>query len=84
MQTSLQHRRLRRGRGTHTRKASEQVGTWGGCRCAKPWQKGRVHDLKSRRMHHFPLTAAWTPGGQQAKFSNGVVAAVLFIPLVIT
>ncbi|PRW61112.1 molecular chaperone isoform B [Chlorella sorokiniana] len=27
---------------------------------------------------------AWSPGGQQMKFSNGVVAAVLFIPLVIT
>ena len=35
-------------------------------------------------MHQPPLTAAWTPGGQQAKFTNGVVAAVLFIPLVIT
>ena len=31
-----------------------------------------------------PLLAAWTPGGTSTKFSNGVVAAVLFIPLVIT
>lgn len=35
------------------------------------------------QMRH-PPPAAWSPGGQQAKFSNGVVAAVLFIPLVIT
>lgn len=27
---------------------------------------------------------AWAPGGTQAKFSNGLVAAVLFVPLVIT
>ncbi|KAL4452731.1 hypothetical protein ABPG75_008393 [Micractinium tetrahymenae] len=27
---------------------------------------------------------AWAPGGQQPRFSNGVVGAVLFIPLLIT
>lgn len=37
-----------------------------------------------RRSTMLPDAAAWAPGGQQAKFSNGVVGAVLFIPLVIT
>lgn len=48
-------------------------------------QGGNPHPLTP---HVFlplpPPHAAWAAGGQQSKFSNGVVGAVLFIPLVIT